>query len=100
MADGTWKLRTDVMDPRNFAFGFGRRVCPGTHIADQSIFATLATVVHTLDIRRAKDRNGKEVIPEARMNSGLICHPVPFEYEIHKRPDADKLLEMCATSVE
>jgi cytochrome P450 len=95
-----WKLRTDVPDPRTFAFGFGRRVCPGTHIAEQSLFATLATVLHTLDVMRAKGPDGKEVIPDVKVNSGALCHPLPFPYELHMRKDARELVDICATDAD
>lgn len=100
LPDGAWKLRMDVTDPRTFAFGFGRRVCQGIHIAEQSLFTTLATVLHTLDIVRAKDNVGKEVVPEVRTNSGLLCHPEPFAYELHLRSDAQKLFEMCVAATD
>jgi cytochrome P450 len=100
MIDGAWSLRDDVTDPRKFAFGFGRRSCPGKHIAEQALFATLTTVIHTLDVMRAKDQHGREVIPEARMTSGLLCHALPFPYELRKRLDAEQLVEMCTVAVE
>jgi cytochrome P450 len=100
LTDGSWKLRTDVIDPRTYAFGFGRRACPGTHLAEQSLFAILSSALHTFDIARAKDGDGNEVVPEARMNSGLLCHPVPFAYELRMREDAEKLMEMCIAAAE
>jgi cytochrome P450 len=99
-SDSSWELREDVIDPRTFAFGFGRRVCPGKNIAEQGLFATLTTVIHTLDVRRAKDANGREVIPDVQMSSGLLCHPVPFAYELRMRDDAKHLVETCAAAVE
>ncbi|GJJ15153.1 hypothetical protein Clacol_009428 [Clathrus columnatus] len=32
------------------AFGFGRRICPGRHMADSMIFIIIASVLHTFDI--------------------------------------------------
>jgi hypothetical protein len=83
-----------------YAFGFGRRVCPGTHIAEQSLFANLATVLHTLDVMRAKDHDGMEVIPDVGVNSGVLCHALPFPYELRMREDARDLVEMCQTVAE
>jgi hypothetical protein len=100
LTDGSWKLRTDVIDPRTYAFGFGRCACPGIHLAEQSLFATLSSVLHTLYITRAKNRNGEEVIPDARMNSGLLCHPIPFAYNLCMRADAEKLVSMCVATAE
>jgi cytochrome P450 len=100
LSDGRWKLREDVTDPRKFAFGFGRRVCPGIHIAEQSLFAILTTVMQTLDVVRVKDHDGREVIPDARVNSGLLCHPLPFAYILRARSDAKNLLDMCVAVAE
>lgn len=99
-SDNTWELRTDVVDPRTYAFGFGRRVCPGRHIAEQSLFATLSTVAHTLKVMRANDSFGHEVVPDARMSSGFICHPIPFAYELQMREDAEHLVKLCAEAAE
>lgn len=87
-------------DPRLYAFGFGRRVCPGRHIAEQSLFAILATVLHTLDVVRAKDGEGREVVPDVRVNSGLLSHTYPFPYELCMRADARELVDMCVAAAE
>lgn len=98
-SDDTWELRTDVVDPRTYAFGFGRRVCPGKHIADQGLFATLSAVIHTLHVLRAKDSAGLEIIPEAKTTSGLLSHAIPFAYELRTREDAKHLVELCIATV-
>lgn len=38
-------------DPRDFAFGLGRRVCPGIHFANALIFLTVARAIALLEIR-------------------------------------------------
>lgn len=98
--DGSWELRTDVPDPRMYAFGFGRRACPGIHIAEQSLFATIATLLHTIDIVRAKDSNGIEIIPEVQVASGLLAYTLPFPYELRMRPDARELVDMCVAAAD
>ena len=42
-------------DPRELAFGRGRRVCPGQHIAEASVFIQVASVLATFDIQRDVD---------------------------------------------
>jgi cytochrome P450 len=91
-----WTPRSDVRDPRDFAFGFGRRICPGSHIAEQSLFATIATVLHTIDVRRVKDADGVDIIPEVDVSGGSLSHPLPFVYEIQMRSDAKELVDMCS----
>jgi cytochrome P450 len=95
---GTWLNRTDVRDPRSFCFGFGRRICPGAHIAEQSLFAMVATVLHTLSVGRSKDMNGNEIVPQPDAGSGALSHPKPFDYTIRMRDDAKDLVQMCGTS--
>jgi cytochrome P450 len=98
LPSGAWSTRTDVRDPRDFAFGFGRRICPGVHIAEQSLFAMVATVLHTLSVGRSKDVDGNEIVPQPDAGSGLLSHPKPFEYTIRMRDNAKDLVQMCSTS--
>ena len=42
------------------AFGFGRRVCPGGAVAEETIFMVLVTVAWGLKARKEKDESGKE----------------------------------------
>ncbi|THH17578.1 hypothetical protein EW146_g3259 [Bondarzewia mesenterica] len=53
-------------DPREYGFGFGRRVCPGLALADMSIFSNVAATLAAFDITKAVDGNGStiEVVPD------------------------------------
>ena len=53
-------------DPTTAAFGFGRRVCPGSHLALQSLFINIAVVLATMVI----EPDGEK--PELRYTSGVI----------------------------
>jgi cytochrome P450 len=44
-------------------FGFGRRLCPGAHIAERSLNIIVARVSWACTIRAAVDASGKEIIP-------------------------------------
>ncbi|KNZ77801.1 O-methylsterigmatocystin oxidoreductase [Termitomyces sp. J132] len=46
-------------------FGFGRRKCPGRHLAEDSLWIAIATILATVSIKRAIDGDGKEIIPDA-----------------------------------
>ena len=59
-------------DPRQWIFGFGRRVCPGMYIAESSIFIQVATILATLDILRDTDDIGREIIPEADFSTAIV----------------------------
>jgi len=60
---GLDEQRLKEIDPMNFVFGFGRRICVGQFFAEQLIWLTVANLVATLDIKKAKDEFGKEITP-------------------------------------
>ncbi|KAK1988359.1 cytochrome P450 [Colletotrichum cereale] len=72
-------------DPEDTAFGYGRRICPGRFLADESLFITIARILATFDIRKAVDESGNEIDPEIHATSGLISTPLPFPYSIKPR---------------
>ncbi|EKM56473.1 uncharacterized protein PHACADRAFT_253615, partial [Phanerochaete carnosa HHB-10118-sp] len=72
------------LDPRNYCFGFGRRICPGLHLADASVWLTCATVLAAFDIKKlVHDGKIVEVVPE--YTSGTVSHPKPFKCDIKPR---------------
>lgn len=91
------KLDPSVRDPRTACFGFGRRVCPGRNLADASLYANVVTALATIDIVRAKDGNGKEIVPEVEQMSGLLSHPKPFEWAA--RPRSRRAEELLSSPV-
>ena len=56
-------LDPEVLDPEEAAFGFGRRVCPGQHMAHDTMWIAIASVLVCLEIGKAKARDeaGSEV---------------------------------------
>jgi cytochrome P450 len=74
-----------VRDPRTACFGFGRRICPGRFIADTTLFLTVATLLATVDIVRATDADGVEIVPEVDVTSGALCQPKPFPWSARPR---------------
>ncbi|KAJ8518804.1 hypothetical protein ONZ45_g4167 [Pleurotus djamor] len=57
--------------PFNAAFGYGRRICPGRHLAISSVFIAVATIFSTLHISKAKGEDGNEITPEVEYITGL-----------------------------
>jgi len=47
------KLNPAVRDPDVAAFGYGRRICPGKNMANASLWITIASILATLDIKKA-----------------------------------------------
>ncbi|KZS97163.1 cytochrome P450 [Sistotremastrum niveocremeum HHB9708] len=77
--DGHARLRKNVLDPTEFIFGFGRRICPGRHFAVKSVGITLATILTIFDISLPKDKDGLPIIPDLDYESGIVSHPKPFQ---------------------
>ncbi|KIJ66970.1 hypothetical protein HYDPIDRAFT_85336 [Hydnomerulius pinastri MD-312] len=49
-------------DPaKRYAFGFGRRICPGRHTADASLWAGIVTMLAALEFSHVKDAEGKDI---------------------------------------
>ncbi|KAF8176779.1 hypothetical protein BJ912DRAFT_696503 [Pholiota molesta] len=47
----------------NFYFGFGRRICPGMHVAQHSLFIIISRILWAFYISPVKDRNGADALP-------------------------------------
>ncbi|KAK4495602.1 hypothetical protein PRZ48_012870 [Zasmidium cellare] len=73
-------------------FGFGRRVCVGRHLAEASVWIVVATMLATMDIEKAVDGEGKEIIPEVELTNGLTSHPKSFKCHIVPRNDQARYL--------
>ncbi|KAK7687643.1 hypothetical protein QCA50_008858 [Cerrena zonata] len=73
------KLNNDVRDPTSISFGFGRRICPGRWLSSGSLFMTVASVLHTLDIHAIVGPDGKRYDPSNHIMEGtnLLIDKVP-----------------------
>ncbi|KAI5116388.1 hypothetical protein M0805_006560 [Coniferiporia weirii] len=76
--------RAPETDPRQFVFGFGRRTCPGMHLADAFLFITISTVLSSFTIAPKLDTSGQPVLPKPTSGS----RPPDFECVVEKRSDA------------
>ncbi|TFK53786.1 cytochrome P450 [Heliocybe sulcata] len=73
-------------------FGAGRRICPGRHLADATVWAALALVLAAFDVDKAKDEHGNVIdVPELYFD-GLVSHPVPFPCRVSPRSEEAKSL--------
>ncbi|KAE9410131.1 cytochrome P450 2 Le.CYP2 [Gymnopus androsaceus JB14] len=71
------------------AFGFGRRVCIGRYMADNTVWLTIASVLATLNLRLPKDKEGSDIPISEEYTSNFLRHPKPFQCSITPR-------DMCA----
>ncbi|CAE6466211.1 unnamed protein product [Rhizoctonia solani] len=73
----------DPLTPDAPLFGFGRRGCPGIHLADSILFSVISTMLTVFNIRPIRDSLGNPILPSAKMGPNmLVNHPVPFDCEI------------------
>ncbi|KAF8154861.1 putative monooxygenase [Crassisporium funariophilum] len=94
-------LDSEMAKVNDLAFGFGRRVCPGMHFAEGTLFAIVATTLATCHILPGLDANGKEVLPKYAYTPGTISFPEPFTLRMKPRsPQATTLLAEISTSIE
>ncbi|KLO10252.1 cytochrome P450 [Schizopora paradoxa] len=58
--------------PINYAFGFGRRICPGRFWVEHMLFITAASLFATFNIERALGANGKPVPLEGHNEWSIV----------------------------
>ncbi|KAJ1303732.1 hypothetical protein OPQ81_008156 [Rhizoctonia solani] len=79
-------------DPAAYAFGFGRRICPGIHIAQQSLWLTISNLLAQFEIKKACTADGEEITPVENYTKDIISRPLPFECSIKARSAASQTL--------
>ncbi|KAG1876679.1 cytochrome P450 [Suillus subalutaceus] len=69
-----------LKDPfvHHFAFGHGRRICPGRWFAENSLWTAVSAILAVLRIDHAKDSNGDRIEVNPEFSTGLVVHPEPF----------------------
>ncbi|KAK2462692.1 hypothetical protein APHAL10511_005308 [Amanita phalloides] len=96
-SDGT--LNDDRLD---FAYGYGRRICPGRFMANDVLWMVMAAVISSFNISKARDANGAEVeIDSNAFSSGLTSFPRPFKCSIVPRSrQAEMLVRLSAANAK
>ncbi|KAK4074870.1 uncharacterized protein Triagg1_5019 [Trichoderma aggressivum f. europaeum] len=67
------------------AFGYGRRICPGRYMADDTLFITIARLLANFNISKAVDEQGVVMEPKLEHVPGLVSHPASFPFSITVR---------------
>ncbi|KAF8484455.1 cytochrome P450 [Russula ochroleuca] len=69
------------------SFGFGRRICVGKNLANDSLFIYTARVLWAANLGCARDENGKERPPDtsAFVDGGITSRPLPYDCIITPR---------------
>ncbi|QRV91232.1 cytochrome P450 family protein [Ceratobasidium sp. AG-Ba] len=79
-------------DPGAFVFGFGRRRCPGIHIAHSSVWLSIALTLAVYDITPYVGADGTPELPTLGYSRTTISQPEPFKCTIKLRSMATKKL--------
>ncbi|KAF8525399.1 cytochrome P450 [Gautieria morchelliformis] len=81
------------LDPHSYTFGFGRRICPGRYLADNSLYIFAASMLSTFCICRKLDSDKNEEPVNPVFTGGSISHPEPFKCRfIPRRNNASELI--------
>ncbi|KDR69992.1 hypothetical protein GALMADRAFT_282402 [Galerina marginata CBS 339.88] len=83
--------------PFDAAFGFGRRICPGRHVAEASLWIAIASMLASFDFCKAVGEDGKEITPDPFVG-GLARHAKPFPCVIRPRFGKEALTACISTS--
>jgi len=79
----------------NVTFGFGRRLCVGKDLANNSLFIDMSRVLWAANFERARDKDGKEtpLDLDTFVDGGIFVQPVPYDCVITPRfPEAASIL--------
>ncbi|KAF8512832.1 cytochrome P450 [Hysterangium stoloniferum] len=96
--------RTDEFEPERFLapgvrspteqFGFGRRICPGRYMADNTVFIVVASILKVFEISKPIDKHGREIDIAGTYTTGSQIQPEPFQTSIIPRSSSFKLVAM------
>ncbi|KAI0031850.1 cytochrome P450 [Vararia minispora EC-137] len=80
----------DTKEESHFTFGFGRRICVGRHVANNSLFIDIAICLWAFTMNKVQ---GEDLDIDGFVEDGLVVRPVPFTVDIQPRfPEAVALL--------
>jgi hypothetical protein len=81
----------DVSKRDQFTFGAGRRICPGTHVAERSLFLGISRLLWGFNIEPEMDGDGKPILPDQeKLTQGFVCSPEEFKVKITPRSESRK----------
>ncbi|EIW77912.1 cytochrome P450 [Coniophora puteana RWD-64-598 SS2] len=96
-------FRADLNDMRHLAFGFGRRICPGQHLAQRSLLINAIVILWAFRISLDPTKYSKDALrllaESPEIDSFAYMRGVPtnkpaFSYVFEPRIEPDRLREM------
>ncbi|SPQ22037.1 2c56e1fd-0217-475e-bcf4-aa66d9f5538c [Thermothielavioides terrestris] len=68
-------------------FGYGRRICPGRHVARNSLWIAIARVLWAFNVEPELSETGEAVAVDTKGTDGLVTKPLPFKARFSPRGD-------------
>ncbi|KAJ7134309.1 cytochrome P450 [Mycena epipterygia] len=68
-------------DPRQFVFGYGRRLCPGKYLGDTTVYLCVARALALINIAPSDSTD----LPKIQYTSAPVSHPRAFTCNITRR---------------
>lgn len=69
----------DALERDHFSYGAGRRVCPGVHVAERSLYINIVRTLWGFNITKPVGVDGVPMEPDTGMIRGFLSVPKPFE---------------------
>lgn len=73
-----------VPNPHTFVFGFGRRICPGRILADNTLYLTVAQSLAVFNISKSPETTQTSA-SDVKFEPGVVSHPAPYKAVIEPR---------------
>ena len=96
-------LRTDILHPMKYAFGFGHRTCPGRWLADALLFSHFAHILAVFDVALPPSAARKEREADGEMkvkSNGAACRIEEVYVRLATRSPAAAALLKPTTATE
>ncbi|KAG2228138.1 hypothetical protein INT45_009184 [Circinella minor] len=74
----------------HYNFGWGRRICPGIHLAEVQMFNVMVRIIAKSVILPTLDKDGNAILPDLdrARDAGLVLQPFTDDVRIVERTDA------------
>jgi len=85
----------DTQDEGHVVYGFGKRMCVGRHVANDTMFIAFAVLLWASEIVPAKDESGQDIPVDVDdyLDNGMLHLPLPFSCKITPRfPEVTDIL--------
>ncbi|KAF1829297.1 cytochrome P450 2D18 [Decorospora gaudefroyi] len=76
----------------HYSYGAGRRLCPGIHLAERTLFVAVAKLLWAFEFKE-KPGTPIDVDPRTGYTEGAVRSPKPFECEILVRKGRESIIE-------